>query len=177
MAETTSHTEAPGGKEPFPPFNSQTFPSQIVWLVISFAILWVVMAKVALPRVAAILDARRNRVSGDLEEAKRLKDESDAALAAYEKALADARNRAQALAAETRDKQAAAAEQHRKQLEDQLNHRLADAEKTIAATKSAAMANVRGIASDAASAIVARLVGQAPAREAVDTAVTDVLKS
>jgi F-type H+-transporting ATPase subunit b len=111
-----------------------------------------------------------------MAEAKRLKDQSDAALAAYEKSLADARARAQALASETRDKLNAAAETTRKKLETELNARLAKAEETITATKTTAMANVQGIAIDTASAIVERLIGTAPAGSAVQAAVADALK-
>ena len=74
----------------------------------------------------------------------------------------EARARAQAIANETRDKQAAAAEAARKKTEDELNAKLAAAEKTIAATKQAAMGNVRSIAEDATAAIVERLIGSAP---------------
>ena len=88
--------------------------------------------------------------------------QSEAAAAAYEKALADARSRAQAIANETRDKFAAEAETKRKSLEAELHGKLADAEKQIAATKTSAMANVRGIAVDAASSIVERLIGAEP---------------
>ena len=97
-------------------------------------------------------------------------------MAAYEKALADARARAQAIANETREKQAAEADAARKKIEDELNAKLAEAEKTIAATKQAAMANVRAIAQDAAGAIVERLIGAAPSDKAVADAVADVLK-
>jgi F-type H+-transporting ATPase subunit b len=97
-------------------------------------------------------------------------------VASYEKALADARGRAQAIANETRDKQAAAAEATRKTVEADLNVKLADAEKSIAATKQAAMANVRSIAEDAARAIVERLIGSAPSDQAVAAAVADALK-
>jgi F-type H+-transporting ATPase subunit b len=131
---------------------------------------------VALPRVGGIIESRQKRIAGDIAEAGRLKAESDAALTAYEQALADARARAQAIANDTRDKQAAEADKSRKALEDQLNARLAEAEKTIAATKQAAMANVRGIASEAAKAIVERLTGTAPADAAVDAAVGQALK-
>ena len=177
MATTTAHTEQPAGhKEPFPPFNKDTFASQLFWLVITFAVLFVMMSKVALPRIGAIIENRQKRIADDLTQAGKLKAESDAAIAAYEKALADARARAQAIANDTRDKQAAEAEVRRKSLEDALNVKLAEAEKTIAATKTAAMANVRGIAADATKAIVERLIGKAPADGAVDAAVADVLK-
>lgn len=175
---TNAHTEAPGGphKGPFPPFNAEHFASQLVWLAIVFVALYLLTGRVALPRVASILEARRERIAGDLAEAQRLKTESDEALAAYEKSLADARNRAQALANQRREKQNAEAEASRKALEQKLGAQLAEAEKSIAVTKAAAMENVRGIAVEAAGAIVERLVGGAPASAAVEAAVADVLK-
>jgi F-type H+-transporting ATPase subunit b len=180
MAEThtTSIEHVPAGehKGGFPPFQSQTFASQLVWLVIAFVLLYVLMAKLALPRVGAIIESRQKRIDDDIAEAGMLKAQSDEAVAAYEKALADARARAQAIANETRDSQAAAAEVRRKTLEDELNVKLAEAEKTIAGTKQAAMSNVRGIAEDATRAIVERLIGLAPSDKAVTDAVAEALK-
>ena len=174
---TNAHTEHPGGGKPqFPPFNKETFASQLVWFVIFFVALYVLIGRFAIPRIGGIIEARRGRVEGDLAEANRLKEQSDAALKAYEKSLADARNRAQTLANETRDKLNAEAEVARKKLENQLNLKLAEAEKTIAATKTAAMANVRGIAVDTASAIVQQLIGTAPSSSAAEAAVADALK-
>jgi F-type H+-transporting ATPase subunit b len=173
---TDAHTEHPGGKIPFPPFNKETFASQLVWLVIFFVALYVIIARFAIPRLGGIIEARSQRIDGDLAEAKKLKDASDAALAGYEKSLADARGRAQAMAAETRDKLNAEADATRKKLETELNARLAKAEETIAATKTSAMSNVQGIAIDTASAIVERLIGTAPAGSAVQAAVADALK-
>src|SRR6478609_1257740 len=104
---TTAHTEAPGGhKAAFPPFQSETYVSQLFWLAIAFAALYLLASRLILPRVGGIIDARANKIEGDLAEAQRLKGEADAANTAYEKALADARSRAQALASATRDKQA-----------------------------------------------------------------------
>ena len=173
---TQAHTEHPGGKPPFPPFNKETFASQIVWLVIFFVALYVIISKLAIPRLGGIIEARSERIDGDLAEAKKLKDQSDAALASYEKSLADARTRAQTLAGETRDKLGAEADQVRRKLEAELNAKLAKAEETIAATKSSAMANVQGIAVDTATAIVERLIGTAPSGSAVQAAVADALK-
>jgi F-type H+-transporting ATPase subunit b len=174
---TNTHTEHPGGGKPqFPPFNKETFASQLVWFVIFFVILYVLIGRFAIPRIGGIIEARRGRIDGDLAEANRLKEQSDAALKSYEKSLADARGRAQALANETRDKLSAEADERRKALEGQLNLKLAEAEKTIATTKTAAMTNVRGIAVDTASAIVERLIGTAPSGAAVEAAVADALK-
>ena len=174
---TNAHTEHPGGGKPqFPPFNKETFASQLVWFVIFFIALYVLIGRFAIPRIGGIIEARRGRIEGDLAEANRLKEQSDAALKSYEKSLADARNRAQTLANETRDKLNAEAEEARKKLESRLNSKLAEAEKTIAATKTAAMANVRGIAVDTATAIVERVIGSAPSGSAVEAAVADALK-
>jgi F-type H+-transporting ATPase subunit b len=176
MATPTTGTQAPGGPPPFPPFLKETFASQLFWLALCFVLLYVLMAKVALPRVDAILQARRDRIAADLAEAQRHKEESEAALAAYEKALADARNRAQAIANATRDELLKEAEERRKSLERKLDAELAEADKSITATKTAAMANVRGVAVEAAAAIVERLIGAAPAQDIVTRAVDRALK-
>jgi F-type H+-transporting ATPase subunit b len=174
---TTAHTEADGGhKAPFPPFQKDTYASQLVSLVVAFAALYLIVSRIALPRVGSLLDARQNAIEGDLAAAQKLKDESDSALKAYERELAEARSRAQAISAETREKLNAAAEAQRKTLEDQLSVKLADAEKTIASTREAAMSNVRGIAAEAAAAIVQRLTGVLPDGKAVDSAVDASLK-
>lgn len=174
---TNTHTEAHGGAKPgFPPFQKETFASQLIWLALFFVALYFLMSRIALPQVGRIIADRSGQIERDLAEAHRLKGETDAAIAAYEKTLADARSNAQALAGKTRDALMAQADQRRKTLEDQLSRKLEEAEKTIVATKTAAMSNVRGIAVDAASAIVQRLIGTAPSEKTVSDAVADVLK-
>ena len=170
MAEPTAHTEHPAGHTAFPPFQSEFFPSQLFWLAISFVLLYVLMSKIALPRIGAIMADRSKRISDDLAAAERLKEQSNAAHAAYEKSLADARGRAQSIASATRDQQAAEAEAAQKQLEAKLHEKLAAAEQSIASTRSSAMGNVRSIAAETASAIVERLIGKAPADHEVTAA-------
>jgi F-type H+-transporting ATPase subunit b len=173
---TTAHTEAEGGKPAFPPFEKDTFASQLVSLAVAFVALYLIVSRIALPRVGSVLDARQNAIDGDLAQAQKLKDESDAALKAYESELAAARSRAQAIGAETREKLNAASEAERKTLEARLAAKLAEAEKTIASTRATALSNVRGIAADAAAAIVQRLTGIAPDKKSVDAAVKASLK-
>jgi F-type H+-transporting ATPase subunit b len=173
----TAHTEAEGGhKAPFPPFQKDTFASQLVSLAIAFVALYLIVSRIALPRVGSLLDERQNKIEGDLAAAQRLKDESDAALKAYENELASARSRAQAISAETREKLNTASEAERKTLEERLSVKLGEAEKTIASTREAAMSNVRSIAADAAIAIVQRLAGVKPDRRSVNKAVDASLK-
>ena len=172
---TTAHTEA-DAKHAFPPFQKDTFASQLVSLLIAFVALYLIVSRIALPRVGSVLDERQGAIEGDLSAAQKLKDDSDAALKAYESELAAARSRAQAIGAETRDKLNAAADAERRKLEEQLALKLAEAEKTIASTREAAMSNVRGIAADAAAAIVQRLTGVLPDGKSVDSAVDASLK-
>jgi F-type H+-transporting ATPase subunit b len=132
MAETTAHTAAPAGHAKFPPFESEHFPSQLVWLAISFVLLYVLMSRIALPRIGGIMAARNKVISDDLAAAEQLKERSNAANAAYEKALADARSRAQAIAGATREQQARETEDLHKRLEAQLHDRMVAAEQSIA---------------------------------------------
>jgi F-type H+-transporting ATPase subunit b len=177
MAEPTAHTEAPAGQNAFPPFQSQNFPSQLLWLAVTFVLLYALMAKVALPRINSILAARSKRISDDLAAAQRFRDQSDAANAAYQKSLADAHARAQGIVSDRHAQQAAEADAINKRLEAQLHERLAAAEQSIAATRTAAMGNVGAIATDTAAAIVERLIGKSPAEHEVVAAVGDALKS
>jgi len=178
MAEPTAHTEAPEGhKAGFPPFESQHFPSQLLWLVVTFVLLYVLMSRIALPRIGGIFAERSKRIADDLAAAQRFKEQSEAAGAAYQKSLADARNRAQAIAAETREQQAAAAETANKRLEEQLHEKLAAADRSIAATRATAMGNVGSIAAETAAAIVERLIGTAPSQQDVAAALRDASKS
>jgi F-type H+-transporting ATPase subunit b len=174
---TTAHTEADGGhKAPFPPFQKDTFASQLVSLLVAFVALYLIVSRIALPRVGSLLDERQNAIEGDLAAAQKLKDDSDAALKAYESELAAARSRAQAIGSKTREKLNATSEAERKTLEERLSVKLAEAEKTIASTREAAMSNVRGIAAEAAAAIVQRLTGVLPDGASVNSAVDASLK-
>jgi F-type H+-transporting ATPase subunit b len=167
---TTGAAPAAHAKGAFPPFASETFASQLLWFAIAFGLLYWLMAKVALPRIGAILEDRTNRIADDLAEAERLRAESEAAGAAYEKSLAEARAKSKAIAQETRDALAAESDVKRKALEAELNTRIAASEGTISSRTAAAMTSVRGIAAEAATAIVARLTGEAPERAAVEAA-------
>jgi F-type H+-transporting ATPase subunit b len=176
--KTGAHTEADGGGHSgaFPPFDPSTFASQLVSLAIAFVALYIIVSRLALPRVGGVIEARQAAIQKDLSEAQKLKDESDAALKAYETELAAARSRAQAISNETREKLNAASGVERKALEEQLAGRLRQAEEQIAGTRNAAMSNVRVIAADATTAIVHRLIGLTPDVNAVKTAVDASLK-
>lgn len=170
------HAEAGHEKKGhFPPFDSATFASQLLWLVLSFGLLYLLMSRVALPRIGRILEERHDRIADDLEEAAKHKAESEAAQASYEKALNEARAKANAIAAETRNRLTADSEANRKSLEGELATKLATAEERIASTKTEALTHVRGIAVDATHAIVSTLIGSTPASSDVEKAVDGAL--
>jgi len=160
----------------FPPFNAQTFSSQVIWLVLVFGVLYLLMSRLALPRIARVIEERRERISSDLEQAGAAKAQTDAAIAAYEKAFAEARAKAHAIAQETRDRLAAETDKQRHESEASLAGKIAAAEASIAATKASALANVRLVAIDVAGAIVSRLLGEDADKAATENAVDAALK-
>lgn len=157
-----------------PQLNTESFLPQIVWLVITFGILYLAMARFALPRVAEILRARQQRISNDLEEAERLKRETEAVIQAYEKALAEARVKAQAMAAETRATANAEAAERKERLDQQLVQEADQAEKAIAEARRSAMQQVSSVVQDAVSDIVAKLGGITADPERVSATVDEL---
>ncbi len=164
-----------GNKSHFPPFDGTTFASQLLWLALSFGLLYFLMSRIALPRIGRILEDRHDRIADDLEEAAKHKADSEAAQAAYEKALAEARAKANSIAGETRNRLSAEQDANRKSLEADLATKLASAEARIASTKTEALTHVKGIAVDATGAIVSTLIGTSPAQHEVEQAVDGAL--
>ena len=173
--DTHTGTVAEGGAHQggaFPPFDSANFAPQLVWLVLVFAVLYVLMSRIALPRVANILENRRARIAKDVQDAEAMQRQASDAGEAHQKSISDARAKAQALGQAQRDKLAAESDTKRKALEASLNAKLSEAEANIAATKTKAMQSVNAIAQDAASAIVQQILGRAPTNEAVSAALS-----
>ncbi|WP_439527806.1 F0F1 ATP synthase subunit B [Pannonibacter sp.] len=158
----------------FPPFDPTHFVSQLFWLLISFVVFYWIMKNVALPRIAGILEDRRDRIAGDLAEADRLKRETDEAIAAYEQALAEARGRARSIANDTRDKLKAETTATREQAEAGIAAKIADAEARIGGIKAAALVQVGDIAVETSTALVEALIGVTPARSEVELAVKNI---
>jgi F-type H+-transporting ATPase subunit b len=150
-------TEEHGGT--FPPFDSTDFVSQLLWLAITFVVLYLLMSRVIIPRIGGILEDRRDRIARDLDQAGRLKQQSDEANAAYVKALSDARANAFRIAAEARDKAKGEAAVRQAEIEKSLDGKLAAAETRIGEIKQKVLADVGAIAAEAADAVVERLVG------------------
>ena len=133
------------------------------------------MSKVALPRVGAILEERSDTISRDLDNAAQMQAKAEETAKAYETALTEARKNAQAIAQASRDAGAKASDVRRHAVEAELSAKLVKAEATIAATKTSAMTNVRGLGSEVAIAIVEKLTGKAPSASEASEAVDQVL--
>jgi F-type H+-transporting ATPase subunit b len=136
-----------------------TYPSQLLWLAVTFIALYLLMKRLALPRVEAAIETRRRRLDDDLARAATLKSEAEAMIAAYQKALAEARADAQARMRETRERLAAEAAERQRQINEALARQVAAAEQDIAAARTRAVADMRGVAVDVARSIAEKLTG------------------
>ncbi|HXP12182.1 MAG TPA: F0F1 ATP synthase subunit B' [Stellaceae bacterium] len=159
-----------------PQLDPATFLPQLIWLTITFVALYLVMAYAGLPRLGGIIERRRARISNDLDKAQRMKAEAEAVIAAYEKALAEARAKAQAVLRETANQLSAEAAAQQKKLAEQLAIEVDAAEKRIQAAKTKALSGLRELAVDVARAASAKLSGSEAKAFHVAEAVDAVLK-
>lgn len=157
-----------------PQLDFSTYAPQLVWLLITFVVLYLLMARMALPAIATVLEERRDRIANDLDKAEQLRRETDEAIAAHEAALAEARARAHEIANAMREKLAAEIDVERQKAEATISARADEADAAISAAKVQAIGEVSGIATETAEAIVKQLVGgrwtKAKIAGAIDTA-------
>jgi F-type H+-transporting ATPase subunit b len=173
--KATASTAVPGeGAHPkaFPPLDATTFVPQLFWLALTFGLLYVLLKRFALPRVGEILDERQARIQRDLDKAEALKVETQQALAGYEQSLSDARGRAQGIASDVRNKLMQEVDGERAKIDAEIARQAADAEARIDGSKQKALSNVNDIATDTASAIVAKLLGKEVSRDEIQNALS-----
>jgi F-type H+-transporting ATPase subunit b len=154
-----------------PQLDVSTFVPQLFWLAVTFGLLLLLMARVGLPRVGGLIEARRRRVDEDLARAAQLKTEAEAALAAYQEALAKARADAQAAVKETTDRMATEAAERQRQLSESLARQTAEAEQQIAAAKQRALSEMPEIATEVARSVAEKLIGSSADTASVAAAV------
>ena len=148
--------------------------NQIFWLVITLLVIFFVLSRIALPRIASVLAERQGTITNDIAAAEDLKRKAEAAEKAYDKALADARTEAQAIAARARDDIRAQLDEALARADAAIAAKAAESEKAIGEIRASAMQNVEIVAKDTAAAIVAALGGtadEATIAAAVDTRV------
>ena len=165
----------PAAAAGMPQLDFATFPPQLVWLTISFVMLFVVMSKVALPKVGQVLEERQHRIDGNLDKARSLKAEADAAAEAYEEALAKARSDAQDEIRAAGEQMAATAAEQNAELTTRLDGTIKAAEERIAKAKQEAVANIRDVAADVAASAAEKLTANNVDQKTVAAAVDAVL--
>lgn len=146
-------------KSGLPQLNTNDMAPQLIWLALSFIVLYYVLSKMTLPRIASVLDDRKNRIERDISEGERLNNETQKAIAEYEQKLADARSKAGSMAKENRDSVAAELEKKRLIAEADDQARIAAAEQRIVAMKDNAMLQVTTISTETAQELIRKLIG------------------
>lgn len=155
----------------FPQLDTASYPGQIFWLGVAFAVLYTLMSRLALPRVAEALEVRRARRAGNLEQAEQLNTEAEKIKTAYEKSLAKAQKAAadamtsasQSVSEKTAEAQSRFAAESRK--------RLIAAEQNIARAKTDALHSLADISAEIAADMVLKItavqVSKADAKKTV----------
>lgn len=159
-----------------PQLDISLWPPQLVWLAISFALLYFVVSRLIIPRTGGVIELRKTTVSADLTAAQHDKAESEATSKAYQASLADARTKAAEALRVTRDKLSADADVARAKLDAELAAKTANSEKQIAIAKSKALVGIEDVAADIASSIVDRLTGTKVTKYASAAAVAKAAK-
>ena len=159
---------AEGGKAGMPQLNFHDFAPQLVWLAVTFVILYLLMKNVALPRIGEVVAAREQRIANDLDRAAALKAEAEAAMQAYEKTQTEARAKAAELVRQTEAAVARETTARQAKLAGELGEKLKGAEQRIAAAKASAMGNLAGVSTEVARAAVERLIGESISQAEVE---------
>jgi len=160
-----------------PQLNPLDWAPQLIWLVLTFGVLYLLMVWIALPRIGSVIEKRAAHIEGDLETAEKFRRETEEAIAAYEQALAEAKQKAHAIVEEGRAKLKAETDAKRAKLEEELAAKSAEAEKRIEAAKTSAMKEVNAVAAEVAADIVKKLTGTAPPKDDIAKAVEEARKA
>ena len=155
-AEMTEEHGAGGG---MPQLDASTYASQILWLILTFSLLYYLLKTKALPRVADILEARQERISNDLDKAAALRAEAEAAAEEYAKVVAEAQAKASEAIKATRDAVGADISARGATLDKELGAKIASAEAAIDAARKKALTELEAVAVEAAQAATRQLIG------------------
>lgn len=159
-----------------PQFDPTFFATQVFWLAVAFVILYLLMTRVALPRITEVLEERSNRIADDLEKAATLKQEAEGVIAAYEAAVAKARSQAATVIGVATQEISEISAKRQAEFAADLARQVTAAERRIAAAKNEAKAQIRDIAVGAALDVAVKLTGASPDQAAVGRIVDSVLK-
>ncbi|MBV9539453.1 MAG: F0F1 ATP synthase subunit B' [Acidisphaera sp.] len=152
-------------------FDNPLTLSQIVWMALIFFGLYWLISTWALPQVTSVLEAREARINADLEAAREAKHEADGALKHLTEATQKARSEANAAITQAADEAKKRAAEQSETLNARLEEQLRDAEQRIGQARKEAMGALRQVATDTATALLARLTGHDPEARTVEGAV------
>lgn len=158
-----------------PQLDFGTYPNQIFWLAVALVIIYLMLSRVALPRIGAVLAERKGTITNDIAAAEELKMKAQEAEKAYNKALADARSEAARIVAEAKAEIQADLDAATAKADAQIAEKSAEAEKRIGEIRASAIESVTEVARDTAKEVVAALGGKADGRS-VTSAVNARLK-
>lgn len=161
MASEAQATESATG---LPQLDFSTFGNQIFWLLVTLVVIYFILSRVALPRIAAVLAERQGTITNDLAAAEDLKAKAVEAEEAYKKALADARAEAQKIVAETKAAIKADLDKANEKADQEIAARTADGEKALAEIRDGALDAVRDVAKDVTAELVSVMGGKADGR-------------
>ncbi len=155
----SAHAEIEG----LPQLDFTTYTPQLFWMVLVFALLYIVFSKKTLPDISTVIENRKNHIESNLESAEKLTAEADTVhdkyMAGLQNSQAKASEEIQKAEAKIKEKAATAMEDFRQRSETELEA----AETRIMAAKSAAMGDMNAIATDAANVAVEKIIGSSDA--------------
>ena len=164
-AQTASAcVDSHGGAIGMPQLCPDWMGNQVFWLIVTLVVIFFVLSKIALPRIAAVLAERQGTITNDLAAAEDLKQKAVEAEDAYHKALADARAEANRIVAEAKAEMQADLDVEIAKADAEIAVKAAESEKAIAEIRAGALEAVKDVAKDTAKEIVAAMGGKADAR-------------
>jgi len=168
-------THSGAGNAGMPQLDPSTWGNQIFWLVLALVAIYMILSRVALPRIAAVLAERQGTITNDIAAAEDLKAKASEAEAAYDKALVDARAEAQRIIADAKADMQADLDKAIDKADAQIAAKSAESETAISEIRTGAVENVKIVAKDTVKEIVAAMGGTADAKT-ITAAVTARMK-
>ena len=172
---------AGGESQGLPQLDITTWPSQVVWLVVVFAIGYVFISRMVTPKIGSVLEERRDRLEDDLGRAREASAEASQVRADYEAALESARNEAAEFSRKAANEAQHAADQANAKAAKKMATKVANAETKLAAARAEAEENLVAVATEAAMDTAKQLAGvkatKAQAEKAVKAAAKDLAAS
>jgi F-type H+-transporting ATPase subunit b len=159
-----------------PQLDIATFPSQLIWLVITFAALFILMSRISLPRISQVLEERRHKIDDNLKKAVSFREDAEIAAAAYTKAQAEAREKAYAIIMETHNQISENMATRQAELTEELEAEIKAAEERIINAKEVAMAGIDDVATEVALSTTEKIFGESLSKKDVSRVIANVLK-